>query len=338
MPQCLASLAGQAADLKVSLLDASGDERVRTLADRHEGLFAYRRHGPDKGQSDAIIEGWANAPGDILGWLNADDFLYPDALEKVARAFAARPSPDVVAGHSAICDVDGAMTGYHWAVSPPGEALREGCVISQPSCFFRRAACERAGGLDASLHYTMDWDLWLRLLDAGAAFEFLAEPLSVVYWGEGTKTIGLNRRRREELDRLIRSYTPRRKQFRARRGFAARAALDAIAEPRLKRFLEGMLRRKVPYVFGVGPNGALAGASRLCWFHWDRSPQGLLRVSIDGASSVEARTDPQAKIVDRTDKGLLVEFDEGLPAGRVATLDLSLPAGKKARLVRCAFA
>ena len=48
--------------------------------DQFSDLVAYRRAGPDGGQSDAIIEGWDNLSGDILGWLNADDALYPGAL------------------------------------------------------------------------------------------------------------------------------------------------------------------------------------------------------------------------------------------------------------------
>jgi glycosyltransferase involved in cell wall biosynthesis len=46
---------------------------------------------PDGGQTDALINGFTRATGDILGWLNADDVLEPGALERVAQAFAADP-------------------------------------------------------------------------------------------------------------------------------------------------------------------------------------------------------------------------------------------------------
>ena len=69
LPHVLASLKAQGPDVAVALLDASGDARVKALGDAEAGWLAYRRHGKDKGQSDAILEGWANVDSDWLGWL-----------------------------------------------------------------------------------------------------------------------------------------------------------------------------------------------------------------------------------------------------------------------------
>ena len=57
LPDCLESLAIQTPRPNVALLDASGDPRVAQAAERYDDLIVYRRHGPDKGQSDAILEG-----------------------------------------------------------------------------------------------------------------------------------------------------------------------------------------------------------------------------------------------------------------------------------------
>ncbi len=200
----LASLLAQKAKLNIAFLDASGDPRVKALADRFDDRLHYRRHGPDGGQSDAILEGWKHAPGDVLGWLNADDILYPDALEKALERFQREPELDVVYGHSAILDEHGRMTGYHWAVEPPGPRLLEAGIVSQPSCFFRRDAYERAGGLNADLHYTMDWDLWIRLYKSGAKFGFTDDVMSMVLWGDDTKTSSFNIERRRELRAIAR--------------------------------------------------------------------------------------------------------------------------------------
>ncbi len=337
LPSAFASLASQPDDIRVSLLDASGDPRVKYLADAHGGLFAYRRHGPDKGQSDAIIEGWRNTPGDILGWLNADDFLYPDAIGKVIARFNADPSIDVVAGHSAICDATGAMTGYHWAVAPPGENLRSGCVISQPSCFFRRAAYERAGGLDQSLHYTMDWDLWLRLLTSGARFDFIDEPLSVVYWGEGTKTLGMKPARRAELDRLIDRYAPPELRFRARRGFFLRAFIDELKPAALGRFVESKLRRSTPYVFGIGPQGSLSDEALLVWAHFEPEAKSRLEIATEGKGGFRiASSSPKAAVSIEGDRALL-EFSRPVEPATTVLVSMMRETGASRRLVRCAW-
>ncbi|MEK7266038.1 MAG: glycosyltransferase [Pseudomonadota bacterium] len=338
MPTCFASLACQSERLHVSLLDASNDPRVAALADRYDGLFAYRRHGPDAGQSAAIIEGWNETSGEILGWLNADDFLFPDAVQSAYAVFDANPSVDVVAGHSAICDEKGRMTGYHWAAAPPGENLRSGCVISQPSCFFRRAAYEKAGGLDAALHYTMDWDLWLRLLGSGAEFQFINEILSVVYWGDGTKTLGMKPARRAELLRLINAYTPAKLKFRTKRGFYLRALLDEMKPASVSRFIESKLRRKTPFVFGVGPRGKLAATAEIIWTHFEDEPKNELVILLEHANAVEVQSvDRPARIVNEGD-GFRILFDEPVTARSVVSVRLNAHAARSSRLISCHWA
>lgn len=333
LPTCLESLARQGEGVEVSLLDASGDKRVFDLAEKFASLFAYRRHGPDEGQSAAIIEGWMNTAGEILGWLNADDFLFPGSIRKARAVFTTDARTDVVAGHSAICDEEGRMTGYHWAVEAPGDNLRAGCVISQPSCFFRRAAYEKAGGLDAALHYTMDWDLWLRLLESGAKFHFIDDVLSVVYWGEGTKTLGMKPRRRAELMRLIDLYTPSHLKFRARRGFHLRAMLDEMRPQAFSRFIEARLRRRVPTVFGLGPRGALSSEAEIIWTHYDAAPKSVLSIETEGDVSFRASL-PLAK-AEAGESGLILTFAAPVASGEIARITLN--SRGRARLIRCGW-
>lgn len=334
LPVCLKSLAAQGGGVHVSLLDVSDDPRVHAAADQFDKILSYRRHGPDKGQSDAIVEGWSQASGDILGWLNADDFLYPGAIGRVRAIFERDPSIDVVTGHSAICDRRGAITGYHWAVEPPGASLLSGCVISQPSCFFRRSLYDRAGGLDRSLHYTMDWDLWLRFYRQGAKFAFLNEPLSVVYWGEGTKTIGMNKARRSELERLIGAYTPPEKRFRTRRGFFLRAMLDNISSPKLKSAIEGALRRKKPSVFGIGPNGVLAERSTIYLPHFDGGGAVTIELKLEGLENVEASM-AQADTVGQENGAIRIKFQNAAAGPRIIEITLSKKSAAAARLISC---
>ncbi len=127
----------------------------------------------DRGQADAINQGLAQAgsgPDDVVSWLNSDDVYTPGTLAAVATAFAGHPSARWLIGRCQIIDARG-------KVIRPGvtrykdrslrrysrRALLRENFISQMSVFWRGDFGREAGPLDLGLHYTMDYDLWLRM-------------------------------------------------------------------------------------------------------------------------------------------------------------------------------
>lgn len=273
-----ASLAAQEGPLRVSLLDASGDPRVKALADRWDHLFAFRQHQSDNGQADAIAKGWEATQGTILGWLNADDILFPDTLAKVRTRFSARDHPDVVYGQSTIVDRLRRLRSWQYGVEPPTERLAHAAVISQPSCFFRREACAAAGGLDRSLHYTMDWDLFARLYRSGARFAFIDEALSQVLWDLGTKTSSLNACRKSEIRRMFALYPQADDQPGQMRGFAVQNLIDRAPGP-LRRTLLRLLHRRSALIHGLRPDGWTAERFSLPFVHYRAAPVTVVEVS-----------------------------------------------------------
>lgn len=280
---CLASLAAQASKPVVSVLDASNDPRTAAVIDEFSSMIAYRRAGKDGGQTAAILEGWAHAPGDILGWLNADDALYPQSLSLVAVSFRDHPDTDVLYGHSVIINDNFETVGYHWAVEPPSEAILSGCIISQPSCFFRRKAYEAAGGLDASLHYTMDWDLWTRLWTSGAKFRFEDAVLSRVLWSREAKTGGFGPARRRELNRIIDAHNPPLRRLKSRFGFGLHHLLEYVAPRSLADTVRGARGDGARTIRGVGRNGALTGEAELPIAYYGPAPAQSVTVHMEVA-------------------------------------------------------
>lgn len=204
LPEAFASLAAQPFSLNIALLDASADPRVAQAADASGLTFAYRRHGPDQGQSDAIREGWSNTEGEVLFWLNADDRLTLNALDIVAKAFEENPNLHAVYGLSEFINEEGLTTGDHDQIAPISDMIFRSNIISQPSCFVKRHAIQSVGGINPSLHYVMDWDLWVRLYAAGMYFHYIPETLSRVYMGPDTKTDEIRLRRLREIFSLVR--------------------------------------------------------------------------------------------------------------------------------------
>ncbi|MEL7444452.1 MAG: glycosyltransferase [Pseudomonadota bacterium] len=312
---CLNSLRCQTPLVSVALMDASNDPRVCGIADEFDDLLHYRHHGPDDGQADAIAAGWAQLDGDVLGWLNADDVLLPGAIELVLRTFEQSPTADLVYGHSEIVRDNGAFSGYHWGVAPPSTgALRTNCFISQPSCFFKRVTYDRIGGLDVGLHYTMDWDLWVRFQDANAEFVFVDEVLSSVLWSKDAKTGGFGKGRRSELNTIIGGHERWTDRLKAMIGFSSHHLLEYVVPERVARAVRRVKASKSGHQYGIDWSGGLRQRASVPLYHYDDVPATKVEISYSGCpQGVRAAVD-----------GALLPVHEH-PGTRRLVLDLNEP-------------
>ncbi len=260
LPTALASLAAQNVNLNIAVMDASADDAAQDVLNAHGTLpIAYRRHGPDSGQAAAIQEGWKAVQGDILSWLNADDYLVAGCLEVVEDLFKANPQADVVYGDAVFVDRSGRFNTYFPSISENIADLRFHCCISQPACFVRRAAVERVNGVNTKLHYIMDWDLWTRLYLSGAKFHYVQRPLAVVRMYAETKTASGGRKRLIEISAHLKEHAPFLKRIRSTLAFAVEARAMGRAFQLVidgyrigKRFVFGVFgKQRVKQVYGI---------------------------------------------------------------------------------------
>lgn len=161
----------------------------------------------DEGQADAIARGIAQTSGTLLGWLNADDELKPGAVRAAVAAFRAHPAAALIYGNADFIDANGRTLGPCTVVEPYSRhrLLYYGDYIIQPAAFFSRQAYEAVGGLDQSLHWAMDWDLWLRLAQHyGVAH--IARTLASYRWLGSNKTAAGGFARLQEIERVARRH------------------------------------------------------------------------------------------------------------------------------------
>ncbi len=134
--------------------------------------------GPDSGQSQAINRGVEKSKGRYVVWLNADDYYLPIGLSRMVGVLSSSNS-EVVVGRCRFVDESGRTVFEPLPPDPvtPEALLRllsgwfAGRSIVQPEAFILRDAFDAMGGIDETLHYTMDHHLWLRLANSGAAFQ-----------------------------------------------------------------------------------------------------------------------------------------------------------------------
>ena len=180
------------------VMDGGSTDETNEVLERYRHRISMVVSEPDRGQSHAINKGMARASGEIVTWLNSDDMLAPGALAAMAMAFA-HSGADMVAG---ICRLyrDGQLVGQHLTACAEGPlrldhlldlegSWNAGKFFHQPEVMFTREMWERAGGhVREDLHYSMDYELWLRFAHAGAVIHVVGRPMAWFRVHEDQKT------------------------------------------------------------------------------------------------------------------------------------------------------
>jgi len=120
---------------------------------------------PDKGIYDAYNKGLSRATGEVIGFINSDDYYCaPDVIEDVMKAFGG--DPELQAVHADLVYVDPENTGKierHWKSRPATvENLRRGFIPAHPTLFLTRAAYDKIGQYDTGYRLAADYDFMLR--------------------------------------------------------------------------------------------------------------------------------------------------------------------------------
>ena len=205
------SVLSQRGDFELEYLVVDGgstDETLSVLRRRERRLrFVSEK---DRGQSDAINKGFRMATGEVLAWLNSDDTYEPGALQAALSAMR-EGGARWCFGECRIVDeqdreVRRSISRYKNRLSRRYSlrGLLGRNFIPQPATFFRRDLLEEAGPLDESLHYAMDYDLWLRFARL-AEPAFVPRPLAAFRWHGAAKTAGRYRVAAWECFRIARS-------------------------------------------------------------------------------------------------------------------------------------
>jgi glycosyltransferase involved in cell wall biosynthesis len=161
----------------------------------------------DAGQADAIRRGFERASGEVIAWLNSDDCYKPGCIEAAASYLADHPEVALVYGDAEFIRPDGSTLCPCANTEPfSRHRLRHySDYIVQPSAFFRRSAYEAVGGIDASLHWAMDYDLWLKLAEK-YDFAYVPQCWSQYRWLGDNKSAAGSWGRIEEVRRVTRKH------------------------------------------------------------------------------------------------------------------------------------
>lgn len=151
-------------NLEYIVIDGGSNDNSLEIIKRYQKHLHYWTSEKDNGQSNAINKGLKIATGEIVNWINSDDWYNTDALKKVDEYFD-NDNILVVSGRSNV------WKGEMLKVCNPGVDLYSNfektvgwARIDQPETFFRMTVIKKIGLLNENLHFVMDREWWIRFL------------------------------------------------------------------------------------------------------------------------------------------------------------------------------
>ncbi len=181
-------------DMEHIMVDGgSTDGTVEIIKDyaEHYGHIRWIS-GKDKGQSDAMNKGIQMAQGDILGFLNVDDYYEKNVLNRIVALFKTLPEPSLLVGNCYRWNDQGEM---YEANKPAKLGITDlmlgwdinSCPVNPSQYFYHKSLHHKIGLYNVEEHYTLDIDFLLR------AVQMAHVTYRDEFWGnyrflKGTKT------------------------------------------------------------------------------------------------------------------------------------------------------
>lgn len=191
--QCIDSCLAQSVhDAEIVVVDGLSTDDTRDVLAGYGDKVRWISE-KDRGQSDAINKGIRMAKGDLVAWINSDDYYAsPASIGTLLDAFDAEPDVDIAYGNGVRVDVDGHEIGPYRAraIASVGDIVTHpASFVLQPSLVFRRQLFLDVGGVDEALHYTMDYELWIRLFAAARVTRYIPAVIACARYHTDAKSI-----------------------------------------------------------------------------------------------------------------------------------------------------
>lgn len=188
-------------NLEYLIIDGGSKDKTLDIVNRYKDKIDVVISEPDKGISDAFNKGIRNATGEIIGIINSDDLLLPNALNSLAENY--ETGVDVYRGNTIVWnDIKGTKTRTFPRMKFNVNSLNMGGVCHQ-STFINNSAYKLYGTFNDKLKFMMDVDLLIRLYEKGAKFKYVDADLAISRMGGVTDKYSFWFKKNEVYDIVI---------------------------------------------------------------------------------------------------------------------------------------
>jgi glycosyltransferase involved in cell wall biosynthesis len=195
-------------NIEYIVVDGGSTDNTMEIVNKYKDKIDIIISEKDKGQSDAINKGFRLSTGVLAGWINSDDVLYPDCVKNLVIAYSENsrsaiyycPYLDNIKSNG-----EWIQTGYY-PILDKKYLITFNSAVCQPCSFYNNEILKKINYLNENIHYCMDLDLWLRLLDHGGIYPFAQTSQGAIRRWENTKTASKQWTFFKEIQHTVHKY------------------------------------------------------------------------------------------------------------------------------------
>lgn len=175
-------------NLEYIVMDGGSTDETLEILRKYDCWLSYWQTDSDNGQVPALNAGFRRAGGDLLNWLNSDDFLWPGALSAIANFWFLDKSIDLILG----ARIHRCPTGVEDIYIPWLRTWAGLCLgipnFPQEASFYSRRLWNKAGPLDERLNYGFDVAFAVAAVRAADKIALTTVPFATMNVHAGQKT------------------------------------------------------------------------------------------------------------------------------------------------------
>ncbi len=155
-------------NIEYIIIDGKSKDGTMDIVNRYKEYITKVVSEPDRGLYDAMNKGIQHATGDIIGFINSDDFYAcNDAISSIVKEMKAHPELDGV--HANLYYVDNQNTDHvvrYWKTTEyKAGSFKWGWHPAHPTFYAKKKCYDQYGGFRLDLPLSADFELMLRFIE-----------------------------------------------------------------------------------------------------------------------------------------------------------------------------
>jgi len=163
---CIQSVLDQSyQNMEYIIIDGGSIDGTIDIIKKYSDRLTYWVSERDTGMYNAVNKGLAKISGDIIAYINSDDYYLPNSLAVAASFFENNKDIDLIYGDMHVTDSDGKVIycrkypSFRWLLF----ASMNYSTIGQPSSFWRRKVHDKVGYFDETMRMAGDHDFYAKV-------------------------------------------------------------------------------------------------------------------------------------------------------------------------------